>query len=283
MSLPLVRSTGQTIQITGQLDVPSTMVVTGATTLNGTFTVNANTTFTQPVSTSGTPEAFHITGGAHTTLTLAECMDVEFALARTVQFNGTGAFATQRAMLVSAPTYAFSSAGGGTITNAITLAISGAPVAGVNAILTNSYALAIQSGASIFNGEVRMKPHSAFAGSEQKIVSFGVQTTNATITSLAIITLTDTFTYVFKVTVTARDAAGVEHAGYYRLATFFRDGGSATQVSTTTAAFTHESNAAMDCIIDASGNNVRVRVTGLASTNINWVAYIEYHGVSGNT
>jgi hypothetical protein len=63
----------------------------------------------------------------------------------TRQFTaGGGAFATQREVVFVAPTYAFTS--GDTITNAATVSITGAPVAGTNATLTNTRALAIESG-----------------------------------------------------------------------------------------------------------------------------------------
>jgi hypothetical protein len=78
-------------------------------------------------------------------------VDVDWALNRTVQFS-TGALTTQRAFLVRAPTYGF--VGASTITNAATLAISGAPVAGTNATLTNTHALWVQAGNSQFDGDV---------------------------------------------------------------------------------------------------------------------------------
>jgi len=107
---------------------------------------------TQGVATTGSPTALSLTGGAHTTLTLSvEAIDVNLALNRTVQF-ATGALTTQRAVLVQAPTYAFVAAS--TITNAATFAISGAPAAGANATLTNTYALWVQGGISRFDGNL---------------------------------------------------------------------------------------------------------------------------------
>jgi hypothetical protein len=106
----------------------------------------------QPISTSGSPTGFTWTGGAHTTLTAStECTDANFNLARTVQF-ATGAITTQRAMRIQAPTYSF--VGASTITTASTLSISGAPVAGTNATITNLYALNVESGASGFAGAI---------------------------------------------------------------------------------------------------------------------------------
>ncbi len=111
---------------------------------DGTFTL------TQPVSTSGSPTGFTWTGGAHTTLALStEATDVNFNLARTVQF-ATGAITTQRAMRIQAPTYSF--VGASTITTASTLSISGAPVAGTNATITTSLALEIESGSMWLRG-----------------------------------------------------------------------------------------------------------------------------------
>lgn len=99
---------------------------------------------TQGVATSGSPSGFVFTGGAHTTLaTTVEDTDVNFNLARTVQF-ATGAIATQRAFRIQAPTYGF--VGASTITTAATLAISGPPVAGTNATLTTTLALYVESG-----------------------------------------------------------------------------------------------------------------------------------------
>lgn len=109
--------------------------------------------FTQPVSTSGSPTAFTLTGAAHTTLTAStEATDVNFNLARTVQF-AAGALTTQRAFRIQAPTYSFASAS--TITTASTLSISGAPVAGTNATITNSYALNVEGGTSNFGGNIQ--------------------------------------------------------------------------------------------------------------------------------
>lgn len=116
-----------------------------------TLPLNAGlTVLAPPVATSGTTKAFTVTGAAHTNQTLsAELVDVDLALNRTVQF-ATGALTTQRASVVRAPTYGF--VGASTITTAATFAITGAPVAGTNATITNSYALWVQAGKSQFDG-----------------------------------------------------------------------------------------------------------------------------------
>ena len=120
-------------------------------------------TLTPDVITSGSPTLMLLTGAAHTTLAASvEVTDVNFNLARTVQLS-TGALTTQRAVRVQAPTYAF--VGASTITTAATLAISGAPVAGANATITNPLALWVQGGASLFAGAVTVSGALAVTGS----------------------------------------------------------------------------------------------------------------------
>lgn len=119
-----------------------TGVSTGAWLLVSGGTLTGNNTITQTAVSSGTPKMLTFVGAAHTTLTAAESIDITFNLSRIVQFTGSTGFATQRAFLVQAPTYAFASATG-TITNAYTFYIDNAPSAGTNATLTNSYALGL--------------------------------------------------------------------------------------------------------------------------------------------
>ena len=120
---------------------------------NGSVTLTAlNTTITQRIATTGSPVALTLTGAAHTTLTASiEAIDINFNLNRVVQF-ATGALALQRAMLIQAPTYAF--VGASTVTAAVTLDIAGPPVAGTNAILTNTWALRVASGNATFVGRI---------------------------------------------------------------------------------------------------------------------------------
>lgn len=118
--------------------------------INGTTWI----TFTQTVNTSGSPTGLLWTGGAHTGLTLsAEVIDINFALNRTVQF-ATGALTTQRAFIIQAPTYGF--VGSSTITTAGTFVVTGAPVAGTNATITNSYSIWAQAGIAYLQGGVRL-------------------------------------------------------------------------------------------------------------------------------
>lgn len=98
------------------------------------------------------PGVFVLTAPADTAqTTTVEVSSVYFNLSATRTW-ATGAITTQREYRVAAPTYAF--AGASTITTAVTFDISGAPIAGTNATLTNAYALRVASGASLFAGSV---------------------------------------------------------------------------------------------------------------------------------
>lgn len=104
----------------------------------------------QPVATSGSPYALQINGASHTTLTAGtEAPDVDLNLARTVEFN-TGALATQRAVVIRAPTYA--AVADSVITTAATVAIAGAPTAGANVTITNPYSFWVQAGRTVIGG-----------------------------------------------------------------------------------------------------------------------------------
>lgn len=110
----------------------------------GTASPASNLHVNQAAASTGSPAAFTIDGGPHTTLTAStEATDIKLNLNRIVQFS-TGALTTQRAMYLRAPTYAF--VGASTLTNAATLAVSGAPAAGTNATITRAYSILSESG-----------------------------------------------------------------------------------------------------------------------------------------
>lgn len=97
--------------------------------------------------TSGVRQLLTVTGAALTGQTAgSEVIDVDFALNRTLQHASNTAVATQRAFVIRPPTYSFASATG-TITTAATFTVTGPPVAGTNAVITNNpYALLVQAG-----------------------------------------------------------------------------------------------------------------------------------------
>ena len=108
--------------------------------------------FTQAVNTGGSPTLMTVTGAAHTGLTAStENISVDYDLDATKQW-ATGALTTQREFVVRAPTYGFVAAS--TITSAATLAVTGAPIAGTNATLTNTYSIWSQGGVNRFDGGI---------------------------------------------------------------------------------------------------------------------------------
>ena len=129
--------------------------------------------------------ALTVTAGSHTALTAStEVHDVIVNLARTVQFD-TGALATQRAFRVRAPTYAF--VGASTLTTAATLSISGAPAAGANATITNTYALWVEAGNARFDGTIHVSTNQVVGARK---TGWGTATGSATRTSFDTTTVT---------------------------------------------------------------------------------------------
>lgn len=122
------------------------MRIATGNTVRWTLSSTGMLTWTGTASTSGSPVMLSLTAPAHTALAAdTEASDVRLNLARTVQFTaGAGAFTNQRAVRIDAPTYSATAAE--TITNAASLYVSGAPVAGTNMTLTNAYALWIDAG-----------------------------------------------------------------------------------------------------------------------------------------
>jgi len=128
---------------------------TGSTTLAGPF-LQADTsglTLTQSATVAG-GVGLTLTGGAHTAVT-AELHDVYFNLARTVTFTHSSVPTTQRAIRITAPTYA-SSASSDSITTAATVYISGAPAAGSNVTISTGLALWVDSGNVQFDGSLNV-------------------------------------------------------------------------------------------------------------------------------
>ena len=95
---------------------------------------------------------FTFTAGTQSgTSASTEVIDVDFDLDATLQFS-TGAVTANRSVVVRNRTYGF--VGASTLTDAATMAIIGAPVAGSNATITRSMALWVQAGTARFDGGV---------------------------------------------------------------------------------------------------------------------------------
>lgn len=113
-------------------------------------------TITELARTSGTPTAVTITGAGHAGVTAAtEAVGINLNQSATKTWAaGAGPLATQREVVVQAPTYAGNAAGALTITNASTVYVSGAPIQGANMTLTNKYAVFVDAGTVRLDGRV---------------------------------------------------------------------------------------------------------------------------------
>jgi hypothetical protein len=139
--------------------IMSNVASTGVLTFNpgsgAVFTLSGTgaALITPLVTTSGTQSAFTITAPANTTQTSGtEINSANFNFSRTLQW-ATSTPTIQREFLIQGPTYSCDTAAQ-TITTAATLAITNNPQAGTNVTLTNSYTLWVQSGPSLFSGNV---------------------------------------------------------------------------------------------------------------------------------
>ena len=95
-------------------------------------------------ATTGATTPFSFTTPASTTQTAStETIGFRVNMSATIQ-HATGTITTQRDSVFDARTH--TAVGASVITNAATLAITGAPIAGTNATITNGYALWLQSG-----------------------------------------------------------------------------------------------------------------------------------------
>lgn len=90
------------------------------------------------------------------------------------------------------------------------------------------------------------------------------------VTALSIPTRDD-HCYLVEVDVLATETTDFDEvAGYKRLAAFKNDGGTLSLVGSVATPLTAENTSGWDVTLDASSENIRVRVTGAASTNIAW-------------
>jgi len=108
-----------------------------------------------------------------------------------------------------------------------------------------------------------------------RITEATVQTADATVTTLASTTPTNTKAIAIRAIVVGKDKATGNSAGYGLAATAKRQGGVTTLTGAVTVLWSHEDVAGWDATIDVSTPDVRVRVTGAAATNIDWRCRLE--------
>ena len=100
-----------------------------------------------------------------------------------------------------------------------------------------------------------------------------VQTTDATVTNLGTFTPAVSTAYTVEALVTGKKSGDTQMAGYKLLAMFRKNGaGTITQVGTTLVVGQNEDDAAWDATLDGSAGDIRLRVTGVAATTIDWAS-----------
>ena len=97
-----------------------------------------------------------------------------------------------------------------------------------------------------------------------------IATSDATVTTLATISAATDHLYTVDVLVSAREAARTFSVAWKLLATVSSDGAAATVVDVLTTGPTDGGASGCSVTIDASGTDIRVRVTGLGGTSITW-------------
>jgi len=100
-----------------------------------------------------------------------------------------------------------------------------------------------------------------------------VTTSDATLTTIATIPLTDNTVYFINVDIVARRTDAPDRAVYKRYRAFYREGGGgATALGAMRNRFTEESDTSWTVQMNVSGNNVLIQVQGAAAKNVNWAA-----------
>ena len=103
-----------------------------------------------------------------------------------------------------------------------------------------------------------------------------VNTTDATQTVAAVVETATDRAYLLTAKVVATETTDHDEAASYgRAATFANDGGTVSQVGSTTDLWTHEDTAGWDVDFNISGTDVRLRVTGAAATAVSWLVDID--------
>src|SRR3990167_9653452 len=117
-----------------------------------------------------------------------------------------------------------------------------------------------------------------YAGS--KVVEGVVETTDATVTTLLTLPLTDNRTSHIVADVTARRTGGSAGAAgdgaSYRIIGTFRRGsaGDATLIGSLTADHTAESQGGWDATLTVSGTDGLVRITGALNNSLSWASIV---------
>lgn len=192
-------------------------------------------TIADQAKTTGTPYTFNIAGAAHTGIT-GETTGGFFNFSATKTWGDGTAISLQREVRILAPTYASSVPK--TFTNAATLHLDKAPVAGANVTIINPYTLIVDNGASRFDGDVfivnNMDLALGGASNTTALANIRWDTADANANMLKFDLPTQTATVVpvasFGVGINGVDLAKLNGTTYPTIAIWALDRGSATLV-----------------------------------------------------
>ncbi len=125
-----------------------------------------------------------------------------------------------------------------------------------------------------------------YQGTKLRILDIPAETTTPddTIKTLASFSMLDETLCGFDVLVTAVQQTDADKGGRWKRSVVYRrtDAGNATIVGTLESGTDEETDAGLDVTIDTDGAHlVRVRVTGLAATNLQWACALRVQEVKG--
>ena len=121
---------------------------------------------------------------------------------------------------------------------------------------------------------------------EKAIAVVGYVTTiDATVTTLATVTIPASTTVFIEALVSARRTGGSagtaeDGAGYVIRGTYKNVAGTATLIGAVNADYTAESQAAWDATLTISGGSTLVRVTGAVNNNVSWYCTARVYQIS---
>jgi len=125
-----------------------------------------------------------------------------------------------------------------------------------------------------------------YTGSEYHIKQAGVQTTDATVTTIASVSVAEDQALVVDGIIVGVQDDHSEAVGGRFMAVFRRaTAGNVTLVGSVDSSVQEDSGGAPTFTLDAdtSSQTARIRITGVAATNINWVVTYRYHKVLTNS
>jgi hypothetical protein len=138
--------------------------------------------------------------------------------------------------------------------------------------------LELKSTADATKGYVKIVDGSRLRHDDRHMFQASVQTTDATETTAASLTLLDDKVYNVVVRVVTRrsDVGGEARASWQFQTTAYRAGGGATLQGSVKQEYKSSSAGALAADLDVDSNDLRVRVSGLAAQDFEWKAYVDY-------